>query len=121
MVLVSILPVLVSIVCRATVPQDNPVATRYPHGVIPARMSINGFKADTFPWTNVVSIADIDGNFQNDPAELFKAAAAKALKANPAGGVVFFPSGKYKFSASLELGTFLERVLVIAGKCILMF
>jgi len=94
------------LVCRATVPQDNPVATRYPHGVIPGRTSINGFKADTLPWTNVVSIADVNGNFQNDPAELFKAAAAKVLKANPAGGVVFFPAGKYKFSTTLELGDF---------------
>ena len=95
-------------VCRATVPQDNPVATRYPNGVIPGRASINGFNAERFPWANVVSIAGVKGNFQNrnDPAELFKIAAAKALKANPAGGVVFFPAGTYKFSTSLELGDF---------------
>ena len=93
-------------VCRATVPQDNPFTTRYPNGVIQNRASINGFNAENFPWTNVVSIADIDGNLQNDPAELFKTAAEKVLKENPAGGVVFFPSGTYTFSASLELGEF---------------
>ena len=100
----EIVLLLSALVCRAALPQDNPVASRYPNGVIPDRNNINGFKADVFPWTNVVSIADINENFQNDPTELFKAAAAKVLKANPAGGVVFFPAGKYTFSTSLELG-----------------
>lgn len=85
----------------AGVPQDDPVSARYAAdpAAVPAWIR-------SLPWSNVLSIAD----FQGDTDDARLTAAQAALDGKP--GVVFFPAGTYKFQRHIEL----ESGVILRGE-----
>ena len=79
-------------------PTDDPVASLYPPSSGSTRTPPN-LDASWFPWSNVVTISSV----AEDPGRAYAAAAAAVLKANAAGGVVYFPPGTYTMTSSLQL------------------
>lgn len=84
-VILAVLTVFASAAAAKGVPKNNPVAH---YGLA---------WTDTLNWSNAVNIADMPGD---TPAEKLAAAQAKLAGA---GGVVFFPKGKYAFEDTITL------------------
>ena len=83
----------------AAPPTDDPVATFFSSSE--ASGDIPELDSSWFPWSNVVTASMAAGT--DDPSKAYATAAAAVLKANPLGGVVYFPPATYTFTGTLSL------------------
>src|SRR5947208_951905 len=74
----------------AAAPNNDPIAAKYP-GAYPWTSNIH--------WTNIFPIGAPDASGNYDTAY----AIARDLAANAGGGVVYFPTGTYNFTAPIQL------------------
>jgi hypothetical protein len=84
-----------------TPPIDDPVASFFASAGATAVPEQQRLDASWFPWSNIIVASAAEAS--SDPAKAYATAAAAVLKANPLGGVVYFPPATYKLTETLSL------------------